>query len=81
MKQHVSRSHLKEKNHKCETCDKKFYQKKNLKDHIHSVHMDDALARSECKECGKTFKSLGYLDQHKRFLLFGNRTLNEKCTR
>ena len=53
-----------EKIYKCETCEKGFTHKWNLKDHIKYVHLEQKDAK--CKTCEKSFSIRYQLHEHER---------------
>jgi len=48
--------------HKCEICDKIFYHKRHLNDHVISLH--EKRKDYECSECQKSFSLTGNLKAH-----------------
>ena len=62
-------------NFKCELCSKNFSSKRNLKNHISSVH--EGLKNHKCETCGKAFSQLHHLKGHIRSVHQG--TIHKLC--
>ena len=69
MKGHINTVHNGKKNHKCDSCEKAFYQTGDLKKHIDVVH--NAKKDHICDICGKAFSQVGNLNQHMRAFMGG----------
>ena len=61
---HIKNVHEKQRNYKCDTCNKAFAQKGGLKMHIRNIHEGER--RFECKLCNKTFTQLVVLKSHEQ---------------
>ena len=66
LKRHIRVSHLKEKRHVCQHCDKRFEFPFALKDHIELWHVPDREKNWNilCEFCNKRFKFKSRLDDH-----------------
>lgn len=61
---HIKAFHNKERNFKCDICNKGFYEKTHLNNHK-TTHKDDKPI--ECDECDKKFRTSAALRGHKKF--------------
>lgn len=61
---HIKAFHNKERNFKCDICDKGFYEKHHLNNHK-ATHKDDK--PFDCDECDKNFRTTVSLRSHKKF--------------
>ena len=73
--QEIWTDHKGHKDHKCESCDKSFSQRGDLKKHIHTVHKGHK--DHKCESCGKSFSDAGQLKRHIQLIHEGLR--NYKC--
>lgn len=62
---HVESVHLKIKKHICNHCDRGFYARKDLTDHVR-VHTEET--PFECDQCDKKFRTIGLLQQHRKWV-------------
>ena len=71
MKNHIARIHDKNKNHKCDSCDKRFYTKPELNDHILNNHVDDSFQELKCPYCEKGWNHKYKMEKHIRTVHVG----------
>ena len=58
---HIKRDHLKERNHECAQCGKKFFLRDDLRTH---ARIHTGLKPYSCNICGKTFKHISHRNRH-----------------
>lgn len=63
---HIEMVHLKIRKHSCSTCDKQFYLKKDLDDHIR-LHTAEQPFKCAVESCGKQFRTNSMLCDHKKY--------------
>lgn len=63
LKRHVEITHLKQKKHKCDYCEKFFVSQQNLKEHIF-IHT--GAKPYQCTICSEYFRQISQLSLHKR---------------
>ena len=78
MKRHINSIHNKQKDHKCDTCEKTFSQAGYLKTHINSVH--NGIKDHDCDSCGKAFSLAHNLKKHINVVHNGQKGPNWKQT-
>ena len=62
MMQKCDKEFKREKNFKCNACDKTFYAQRNLTYHTRQVHEDKR--KFPCNKCDNTFRNIGILQDH-----------------
>ena len=77
---HVRSVHNQEKTHKCEYCEKEFFYKKILREHINSLHSKDAKEKYECGLCKEVFTNKSNRDRHFRTRHQNNQNTKFNCT-
>ena len=63
LKQHIQVVHDKERPFKCTQCDKSWFHKRQLNDHIDVVHLNKLF---KCQPCNKKFHQRGSYREHNR---------------
>lgn len=63
LKRHVEITHLKQKKHKCEHCDRFFVSQQNLKEHTFT---HTGARPYQCIVCGEFFRQISQLSLHRR---------------
>ena len=66
LKRHTIFVHEKQKDHKCNYCQKSFSKADHLKNHIEAIHNDNRTKDYNCKSCSKSFYSSANLKQHNK---------------
>lgn len=66
-KTHVEMTHMKLRNHRCDTCGKEFYLRKDYVDHLrtHTAEMP-----YQCELCLRKFRTASAVNDHRRYISF-----------
>lgn len=74
---HIESVHNKVRNYPCTLCDKSYFEKTHLSNHM-ALHLDDRPFLCDHPDCGKTFKILPHLTIHQKQHLEGEEKTKHK---